>query len=106
MGCGCSSRNYSNNTARSFAPIIPPAAGSCDLSLDILNTWNNILLCVKSNGLYSTIGTSEIVINQYLGLVQSAKNYPENYCYYSVELEKFKTILLQKIIQNATICIQ
>ena len=105
MGCGClSAKSTSISVTEVSAPIIPQP-GSCDLTLPILNTWENLLLCVKEKNAYTLINSYEIVINQYLGLIQSAKNYPDNYCYYSTQLDKFKSTLLQKIIDNANFCI-
>lgn len=108
MGCGCSSgggntsvanvANYSQNVKRS----IP---STCDITRDVLIKWQNMLKCVKNSGNISAVGVAELAINQLLGIVQSALNYPDNYCYYSLQLNYFKDNILTKIVENVPECI-
>ena len=81
-----------------------PQAGDCDITSEMLNTWMSIVLCLKNSSTGDIAGLSEFAINQLTGTIQSAINYPDNYCYFSVELNKFRDIDLIKIIENVPEC--
>lgn len=105
MGCGCG-----GNTNTTTIPDIVVAkreiyTGDCDITLDILKKWQSILKCIKQTNTYVKINVNEFNINQLLGLVQSAINYPDNYCYYKNQLDYFKDNLLVKILENVPECI-
>ncbi len=116
MGCGCGKKPATssvvasrppevNNTQMATQTAAPQEPAVCAITLDILNKWQNILMCVKNNNSYQKVGISEIVLNQFLGIIQSAKNYPADYCYYGDNLENFKVAVLPKIIENEPNCL-
>lgn len=108
MGCGCGAKKVSNvvaQPAKTTTSTISTTPENCNITIEILDKWESMLNCVKSNGSFQKTGVAEIVVNQYLGLIQSAKNYPNNYCYYGSQLEVFKSSILTKIVQNEPSCI-
>lgn len=107
MGCGCQSKK-ANNAAVMAQPVNVTTQApqtTCDITLQLLENWEKVLNCVKSNDSFQKTGVAEITVNQYLGLIQSAKNYPNNYCFYGGNLNNFRNVILPKIIQNEPICI-
>lgn len=105
MGCGCGAKKANVAVAQPVNVTTQPVVTQCDITADTLNKWFSILQCVKNNNSYQKTGVSEITVNQYTGILQSALNYPDNYCYYSAQLNVFKDTILIKIIENEPICI-
>jgi hypothetical protein len=62
------------------------------------------MACVKASNKGIVIGLSVPKINIYLGYLQSALNYPDNYCYYFDKLEEFRLTILPRIIANVPAC--
>lgn len=108
MGCGCgSSTNKSSNTTYTYnqSARVNVSPEGCDITKEDLNRWLKILQCIKSEGKHAAAGFAEFNVNQLLGTIQSALNYPENYCMYKVQLDYFKNIALIKIVDNVSECI-
>ncbi len=95
------SPNYNNNSSLN----IPNSSENCTITRELLQSWQNALKCVKQKGKGDLINMALASINQVLGILQSALNYPDNYCYYTPELEAFKSIILPQIIANVPECI-
>lgn len=70
----------------------------CEYTQKLLRTWYNALDCVKQHGKLQLISLNAQQANSYLGYLQSALNYPDNYCYYQDKLEEFKLKVLPRII--------
>lgn len=107
MGCNCGGvagggNNGVQNRGLSFTP---PSNTDCSITKQLLTTWKQILTCVKAQGKYTEANLTQFEINQLLGVIQSALNYPDNYCYYSVQLEDFQNNRLPIIINNVTSCL-
>lgn len=83
--------------------VITPAV-DCLLTKEILARWKNTLKCIKNNNQLETIGLVNSSANQILGIIQSALNYPDNYCFYEQELSYFQTTVLPLIIEYASEC--
>lgn len=104
MGCSaCSAAavtnpNYTRRTQEGYT-------GSCDLTKQVLETWKAALKCVKQKGKQAQIGLAMSQINQMAGFIQSALNYPDNYCYYYEQLAYFQDAILPQIISNVPECI-
>jgi hypothetical protein len=78
----------------------------CQLTLDVLLSWRNIIRCIKTTNKFEILGLSLPQLNSIAGYIQSAINYPDDYCYYSSQLLDFKEIFLPLIISNVSECIQ
>lgn len=110
MGCLSCGQNQALINAQihqhnyDYNNTLPLNSEPCDITLVILKSWKDILVCVKNLGGISNL--SIVQINSYLGYVQSAINYPDYYCYYRKPLEEFQNIILPQIISNAPECIQ
>ena len=102
-GCGSGSSSYNSqkNTSSSNRTIIE----DCNITKENLLAWKALLQCIKNNQYYTQANTSEFTINQFLGIIQSALNYTNNYCYYNEQLEFFKTNILPNYINNVPQCI-
>lgn len=105
MGCSaCSagaftgSNNYARRTPEGFT-------GPCGLTKEILQTWRAALKCVKQKGKQAEIGLALSQVNQMAGFIQSALNYPDNYCYYYEQLQYFQEAILPQIVTNVPECI-
>lgn len=106
MGCGCgSSSNQEVGSSNVFLSNSVQSNEPCDILQSNIVTWQNILKCVKTSGKLALIGLSEFNVNQYLGIIQSALNYPDNYCLYKPQLDYIKDTILPNIIENVTECI-
>lgn len=107
MGCGCSgSSNTTNNSnivnySNVNNVIIPQ---NCTITEETLKTWKRLVTCVKDNNKLEQSGLTEFTANQILGLIQSALNYPENYCTYHLQLDFFINNILILIIANVPEC--
>lgn len=79
---------------------------NCPYDQGVISNWKTILECVISNDKLSVTGITRPQANQYLGLFQSALNYPDDYCYYEVQLNLFKEAILPLILNNVQECIK
>lgn len=106
--CSCGSTNQNNvviNRVNENTQNNIVFDENCEITSELLNNWKQILLCIKNNIAFETVGLSEFNINSLLGIIQSAINYPDNYCYYSPQLENFKNNILLRIVENVPECI-
>lgn len=104
MGCSaCAARAAQQNQLRAQRqnPLVPT---ECDFTKVLLQNWYNILNCVKSGNL-GKINLTLLQANSYLGYLQSALNYPDNYCYYNKQLTEFQQSVLPRIVANVPECI-
>jgi hypothetical protein len=104
MSCGCSSSGGSSNGGIYPSPTAIPNV-ACDITQANLNSWKNSLECVKLHNKLDLIGLVEFNANQFLGVLQSALNYPDNYCLYKAQLDFFKDNVLINIVANVPECI-
>lgn len=105
MACGsCSGKSSTSaNTPHSTkTKKIITKPEDCLYDEGILNSYINMLNTVKNNGTYAQIGLSIPKINAYLGLIQSALNYPDNYCLFEKHLDVFRSSTLPKLITNVS----
>lgn len=107
--CGCSGSGSSVNVPvgrLSQLPNTPMKAKTenCELTQEIITNWKTLLECVVSKELLHAINLSKLQANQYLGLLQSALNYPDDYCYYDIQLNLFKEAILPRILENVPEC--
>lgn len=79
---------------------------NCGMTRAILNNWYKMLACVKRNEYGERVNLAVVQMNQMLGVIQSALNYPDNYCYFYEQLEYFQTNVLQLIVNNVPECIE
>lgn len=119
MGCGCGGGggnvapvvNRSMQQTFNVAPITPSTFnldenGICSITSEMLQKWKAVLECVNSRGRLGEANLSTVSYNQILGVIQSALNYPDNYCYYKPQLLFFQNTILPKIVQYVQECIQ
>lgn len=109
MSCAPCAAAASGQNAINFSPTVPTAKilvnNGCGLDKDILTTWQKMLQCVKKNQKQENINLYISQINQLLGVIQSALNFPDNYCYYYEQLEYFKDNVLPLIVNNVPDCL-
>lgn len=79
-------------------------SSDCNYTKALLEKWYSALYCVRINNKSDAIGITNQKINSYLGYIQSALNYPENYCYYLNEIDSFQQNILPRIITNVPNC--
>ena len=103
--CGCASSVPENNSLNSLNSTNNIINLNCGVTIELLEHWQKILFCIKNEDKTSLIYSNTVVINQYLGLIQSALNYPDNYCYYFEQIENFQNSLLPLIVNNVPECI-
>lgn len=103
MGCNCASTYTTNVPINNITPIVQPE--DCELTGILITTWQSILQCVKDSNKLGLIGLNTVTANQYLGILQSAINYPDNYCYFIVKLQEFQINILPRIVTNVQECI-
>lgn len=80
------------------------AIANCEITKELLLKYTQLLECCKENNKLSDIGLSTIQYHSYMGYLQSALNYPDNYCYYIIKIQEFANNILPRIISNVTIC--
>lgn len=88
-----------------YEPVLAKLNLDCQITGEILTNWQRILTCIKNNQKYSLLSLTLTKVNMLLGIIQSAINYPDDYCYYEIALNEFKNIVLPLIINNAAECI-
>lgn len=108
MGCGCGSKTNAVNTVVTYnqptgVKII--SSKECTITKNDILKWQNVLKCIKTEGKFIQADITEFNVNQLLGIIQSALNYPENYCMYKAQLDYFKDSILVKIVMNVPECI-
>ena len=109
MGCNCSSASVNNYSAAPYYQynselLKLSAPQECLITKELLLTYQKKLQCCKQTNNLELIGLNLYQYNIYMGYIQSALNYPDNYCYYSVKLNEFATNILPRIINNVPIC--
>lgn len=92
-------------TNNAYIKLDTPQPEDCNITKDILDKYLAVIKCLREKGLGMQFGLSSFNLNQLQGVVQSALNYPDNYCYYSAQLDDFANNLLPKIVENAAECL-
>jgi len=78
---------------------------NCLIDKELLTKWKSVLKCIKLNNRYTEANITISELNSSLGYIQSALNYPDDYCYYTEELNNFKNNILPRIVENVPSCI-
>lgn len=105
-GCGAKNNGGSGNTQRGVFLNAPEEPVSpCDITKENLIAWKYLLTCIKENNYYSQANIVEFTVNKFLGIIQSALNYPSDYCYFNEQLSYFKTFILLNLLDNVPQCI-
>lgn len=110
MGCGCGSSTtqvtstISSNNNSMGVKMVP--SHECPITKADILKWQAIVQCLKDENKFLSADITEFNINQLLGVMQSALNYPENYCMYKSQLDYFKDTTLLKIVMNVPECIK
>lgn len=97
--------SYRQPKQRSNRKATTQEAIDCPFSNGLLMIWYNALKCVKDTNQLAAIGLTVYQTNVHLGNLQSAMNYPDNYCYFRKELTDFNSNILPRIIENVPNCI-
>lgn len=82
-----------------------PSNTDCDITLENLTTYKNMLLCIRNNNKYVQAKIAFTTVNMYMGIIQSALNYPDNYCYYMESIANFQSSILPLIVANVSECL-
>lgn len=111
MGCSSCGGGGSSTQAYQYAaihqhntPQMAYDAANCTYTNAILEKWKLILTCIKIQSLGSLVGIETFQMNVLMGVIQSALNYPNNYCFYKQQLDDFQTNILPRIIENVPDC--
>lgn len=108
MGCGCGGGSnvaitYNGSNEEAVRVYRPPTV-DCNFDTTILLKYQSMLQCCKDTGKLSLIELTTKECNSYLGYLQSALNYPDNYCYYYEQVNNFSTNIVPRIINNVINC--
>lgn len=104
--CGCAGGGSSVGAPSQRQAIVPYVPDpNCQYSSGILTVWLRIIKCVKDSGSLSLIGLTDYQANIHIGNIQSAINYPEDYCFFSPQLADFQQNILPRIIENVPTCL-
>lgn len=104
MGCNCgggSNTNQIQKTVKTQEQLVTPPI-DCFYDKEILSNYKKLLDTVKEKELFSEINLNIRAVNSYLGLVQSALNYPDNYCILEPQLDIFRFSVLPNLIEHAS----
>jgi hypothetical protein len=101
--CGGGNAGYVSGTYTARIPRVPDP--NCTVTIEMLIQWRAILNCIKTAGKFEQAHLSEPELNTFLGLVQSAINYPDDYCYYMDRLTSFQQDKLPLIVGYVPECI-
>lgn len=93
------SPRYNASLAQRVAPE------NCNVGSEQLINWRTILKCLKNTNKGEIVGLSTQQINVFLGIVQSAINYPDDYCHYQSKFVIFQEQYLPLIISDVPECI-
>lgn len=97
------SGSYGNvNYERTIREVDP----NCEMTAEVLYAWRAMLNCMKLKGTYRAVGLTSQELNSILGIVQSAINYPDDYCHYADRYAYFQNTILPLIVTNVPECIQ
>jgi len=108
MGCGCGGGgNASSNKTSNATPVLKlqTKKEDCTITKEAIQKWMTIIKCVSAKDKLKELGLSEFNINQTLGIMQSALNYPDNYCMYEIHLDAFQNDVLIKIVASVPECL-
>lgn len=97
--CGsCSGRGTGRVNLSSYQriPIVPQE--DCDLEKSVLENYLSSIQNLYNEKRSSDIGLTDVAMRSYIGILQSALNYPDNYCYYSAKINQFIDNVLPRII--------
>jgi hypothetical protein len=98
--CACGGGGGGGSTldtpqARVYQPIDTPE--DCPYTLEQLEEWRRLLLCIRDGGYSAELGFSEARMNGAVGIVVSAINYRRNLCYFQPQLEQIAPMIFQII---------
>lgn len=103
--CNCesdiSSVNVSGITYNNQPKYSPT---DCDYDNTILRNWYNMFDCIKKNSKHEEIGLTTAKVNSYIGYIQSALNYPDNFCFYKDVLDDILLNIIPRIINSVPEC--
>lgn len=103
--CGCGSAvSYGTYQPVTTNRELPRSTEYCPYTKSVLIQWLKILNCIKAQNKKSLIQASDFNINSLLGIIQSALNYPDDYCFYKPQLEEFQNTFLPRIIEYVPEC--
>ena len=103
MGCGCGGGVASRQTYERKNMVSDPS--ECNITKSDIQSWLTVLNCMKTSERFDKADISEKEVNIFIGIMQSALNYPDNYCIYKVHLDYFKDNHLPKLLLNVPECI-
>lgn len=102
MSCtSCNSGGYTTYSATPAKVLITSAGGSEIYSIEQLEAWRALLLCIKEKD-YISLGITTVQINAALGIVYSSINHQRNMRYFEPYLNKHQALIL--IIINSGQC--
>lgn len=108
MGCSsCAGRYANSNLSVKSATVNVQSAYTptdCNYTKAMLEKWKRLLECVLLNNKSGLINLTDQKVRSYLGYIQSALNYPDNYCFYKDVLQDFELNILPRIIVNVPNC--
>lgn len=105
MGCGCENANNTMmESVNNYAAGATVPMGNCDILKENLIMWQTVLLCTKTSNKLTEVSLTEFTVNQFLGVIQSAINYPDNYCLYKPQLEYIQNSIIPNIVSNVPEC--
>lgn len=86
MACGCSAK--SNNTpVLTVSTTLNHHDNECTYTVEMINSWRDLLECVNKNGKLSLFGIQKSLYNGFLGVLISVQNAPDTICYFKKELD-------------------
>jgi hypothetical protein len=94
--------NYTNQIANTPRVINE----NCLYTSGLLNIWINAIKCCKESDKLMLIGLNAFQANIHIGNIQSAINYPEDYCYFEQQLIDYQQNILPRIIEYVPECLQ
>lgn len=104
MPCGaCAARAAQRNSIQAISQqIVQPQ--DCNYTKSVLQNMLDLLKCVKLKNKLNIISITDVQYNSYAGYLQSALNYPDNYCYYQFKIEEFQNNILPRITYYVSEC--
>lgn len=98
VSCGESKASYSFVSKKKQQTQVAP----CEYTKELIQTWQNLLVCVKNNGKYINAGLSKKDLFRYLGILGSVTEYNNNPCLYINDFPEIYQVVI--VIQNLNLC--
>lgn len=105
MGCGCGGGSGASIQSQETDKQVAKALTSpedCTFSKETLDSYIVMLNLVRTHDLFKATGISFQGLNAYIGLIQSALNYPDNYCLFETQLNTFSSSILPKLTEHVS----